>query len=389
MKNTIKSFRIVVITNLYPPQMIGGYERSISDFSRLLRSRGHTVLVLTSNTNYLSRLSTSTDVDNADLTICRRLSLYGDWSDRGAYPFHPAKVASIAVGNSKIIEKEVQDFKPDVCLAGNIDFLGSIILEPLLDHHIPVLHYVMNGLPGYPPELTPQSSHYRYITCSDWVRESLHQHGYPTATAQTIYPGAAVEDFYQEKSPPHDFLRIAYASLLMQYKGADVLLEALWLLHNSGVSFNATLAGGTLEPEFVKALQEMVNSEGLQEKVKFVGTLSRAELQQLYKTHNVLVFPSRFQEPFGISQIEAMAAGLTLVTSGTGGAKEVIESGWDGLVFDSENPLALADALTSLTLDAENWEQISRRGQHRAMSKFSQTVAVEQLESAMEQIKTL
>ena len=46
--------RILVITNLYPPQVLGGYERSIADFARLLQHRGHTVLVLTSDTPQFS-----------------------------------------------------------------------------------------------------------------------------------------------------------------------------------------------------------------------------------------------------------------------------------------------------------------------------------------------
>jgi glycosyltransferase involved in cell wall biosynthesis len=166
----------------------------------------------------------------------------------------------------------------------------------------------------------------------------------------------------------------------MPYKGADVLIEALSLLHAAGVRFTATIAGGTLMPEFVQALQEFVESEGMQDKIQFPGVLSRQELKQLYRTHNVLVFPSRFQEPFGISQIEAMAAGLTLVTSGTGGAGEIVEHGKNGLIFESENSLALADLLSSLPTRPTEWEAITRRGQQRAISQFSQTHAIEQIE---------
>jgi glycogen synthase len=45
----LEKLRILVISNLYPPQMIGGYERAIADCARLLYQRGHEVLVLTSN----------------------------------------------------------------------------------------------------------------------------------------------------------------------------------------------------------------------------------------------------------------------------------------------------------------------------------------------------
>jgi glycosyltransferase involved in cell wall biosynthesis len=169
----------------------------------------------------------------------------------------------------------------------------------------------------------------------------------------------------------------------MHYKGADVLVEAICLLHAAGIEFTATIAGGTLYPKYVELLQEMIESEGLQEQVKFVGVLSRPELIDLYKSHNVLVFPSRFQEPFGISQIEAMAAGLTLVTSGTGGAKEIVEHAQDGLLFESENPLDLADMLSSLAAHPSEWEAITHKGQQKAMTQFNQRKSVEKLEAVL------
>ncbi|WP_375471650.1 glycosyltransferase family 4 protein [uncultured Nostoc sp.] len=373
--------RILIITNLYPPQVIGGYERAIADYARLLHHRGHTVLVLTSNTEEYTN-TTYTNQEPKPV-VYRGLHLCGEWTKQGTHWFSLEEVASRTFLNRQIVAQELQTFQPDVCLAGNIDFLGLELLEKMLADGIPIAHYVMNATPGYISELTPKSQLHQYITCSNWIRDSLKQHGYPVNTTQTIYPGAAVEEFYQTELPPRDRLRIAYASLVMPYKGADILIEALSLLDTGGMEFSATIAGGTLIPEFTLALQEFVESEGMQDKVKFPGALSRQELKQLYQTHNVLVFPSRFQEPFGISQVEAMAAGLTLVTSGTGGAGEIVQHSKDGLVFESENPLDLADVLCSLPVSPTEWERITRAGQQRAMSDLSQLHTIEQLESVL------
>ncbi len=381
--------KILVITNLYPPQVLGGYERSIADFARLLQHRGHTVLVLTSDTPQFSASHTSL---YPDPPIERCLLLMGEWSSQGSRWFDHQRVADVRQQNQAILKHHLEHFQPDVCLAGNLDFVQTQAesLALLLSHQVPVAHYVMNARSGYDPEHTPRSSLYHFITCSDWVTASLQASGYPAATAQTIYPGADVDAFYQAELPPRDRLRIAYASLVAQYKGADVLVEALSLLHAAGIEFTATIAGGTFQPEFADALKQFVESEGLQEAVHFPGALSRQELIQLYKNHNVLVFPSRFEEPFGISQIEAMAAGLTLVTSGTGGAREIVEEhGKDGLIFESENPFDLADILSSLPTDLARWEAIARAGQQRAMSEFNQTKAVEKLEAIFLELVTL
>ncbi len=376
----MEKLKIVILTNLYPPQVIGGYERAIADCARLLHCRHHEVLVLTSDTQDHTTNCTQTD---SEPIIRRCLSLGGAWTNQGTYWFSPEQVASVTQKNRQILAQELLDFQPNVCLAGNIDFLGLELLEQILAAGVPVAHYVMNANPGYFRELAPRSSQHQYLTCSDWLRQHLQQQGYPTETTQVIYPGAAVEEFYQAELPSHAELRIAYASLVMPYKGADVLIEALSLLHAADVKFRATIAGGTIQPEFVQALHEFIESEGMQELVEFPGALSRQELKQLYRTHNVLVFPSRFQEPFGISQIEAMAAGLTLITSGTGGAGEIIEHGESGFLFESENCLALAEVLSSLPTDPAEWEAITQKGQQRAMLQFSQARAVEQLESVL------
>jgi glycogen synthase len=377
----LNKLRILVITNLYPPQVIGGYERSIADFSRLLHARGHDVLVLTSTVESHTTKFVSSNTET--VVVQRVLDLTGAWTPQGTYSFPFEKVAEISHQNRFILSSEIKSFQPDVCLAGNMDFLGLELIEKILADGIPVAHYVMNAHPGYAPEIAPRTSLHRYITCSDWIRDKLCEDGYPTKTAQTIYPGAAVEDFYQAQIPQQNHLRLAYASLIMPYKGADVMAEALSLLHASGVEFTATFAGSTLQPEFVQALKEFFLSEGLHERVQFAGVLSRQELKELYKSHNVLIFPSRFQEPFGISQVEAMAAGLTLVTSGTGGAKEIICHGKEGFIFESENPFDLAETLSYLPLHPDEWYSITQSGQERALSEFSQANALEKIESTL------
>lgn len=383
---SIQPLKVLLLTNLYPPQVLGGYERSMADFARLLQHRGHEVLVLTSNTPELSAVHESI---YPDPPVDRGLTLLGEWSSEGAKWFPEEKTMECLQHNQSYLQTHINAFQPDLCLAGNLDFLqtSTELLNVLLEQNIPIAHYVMNAYPSYSQELTPQQSIYRFISCSNWVISSMAALGYPVATAQTIYPGADVNTFYQAELPPHDRLRIVYASLVAPYKGADVLVEALSVLNAVGVDFVATIAGGTFQPEFVAALEEFVAAEELQDKVKFVGALSRHQLRDLFRTHNVLVFPSRFQEPFGISQIEAMAAGLTLVTSGTGGALEILEeSGKDGIIFESENPLDLANALSSLVTDNTRWDAITRRGQQRAIAEFSYVKATEQLEAVFAEL---
>ncbi|MBE9010389.1 glycosyltransferase family 4 protein [Pseudanabaenaceae cyanobacterium LEGE 13415] len=377
-----KSLKILILTNLYPPQVLGGYERSIADFARLLQQRGHQVQVLTSDAPGLFGVHESR---YPEPPIDRAFLLLGEWSSEGARHFDQETIRDRIQSNLQALNQSIDTFQPDVCFAGNLDFLeaGVELIDALLSRNIPIAHYVMNANPGYAPEFAPRRSSYRYITCSNWIIHSLVEKGYPIANAQTIYPGADVETFYQPELPKRDRLRIAYASLVAPYKGADILVEALAILNASGIEFSATIAGGTFLPEFVEALKSFTDEEGLSDRIEFPGVLSRQQLRELYQTHNVLVFPSRFQEPFGISQIEAMAAGLTLITSGTGGAGEIVYHGEDGLLFESENALSLAEALSSLAANPEVWEQLAYKGQRKAMTEFTQMKALFKLESIL------
>ena len=97
---------------------------------------------------------------------------------------------------------------------------------------------------------------------------------------------------------------------------------------------------------------------------------------------NTLVFPSVFEEPFGISQVEAMAAGLVVVTSGTGGASEIVEDGENGLRFRSQDAFHLAERLAWLAEHPEEAAALSQAAQERAEA-FNVKHSVQRLEGVM------
>ena len=374
----MSKLKILVISNLFPPQVIGGYERAIADYARRLHHRGHEVLVLTANVEGLTTSYSQSEPEPMPVKRC--LALWGSLTEPG-FPLYPQPyVTAIAIQNYQVLEQEIKLFQPDVCLAGNIDYLGQTVLDQILANQIPVAHYIMNAVPGYPVDLTPQSPLYKYITVSNWVKDSLTEKGYPTATAQTIYPGAAVEKFHQPEIPAHDQLRIVFAGLVMPFKGIDVLIEALYLLHQEGIDFTATIAGGCHTPEFRQDLEDFVAIEGFADKVKFTGLLNQQELIELYQNHNIWVLPSRFEEPFSIGLLEAMVAGLTIIASDTGGSPEAIEHQVNGLIFASEDALDLAENISLLALHPDEWQAMTIQGQKRALEELSRTKTIEEIE---------
>jgi hypothetical protein len=180
--------------------------------------------------------------------------------------------------------------------------------------------------------------------------------------------------------PALDKLRIAYAGIVLPYKGPHILIEALKRLQDRGLDFCCALAGTTTDVGFVNQLKRYVVASGMEDKIDFLGFLPRTQLKACFAKNNVLVFPSIVEEAFGISQVEAMAAGLTVVSSGTGGAKEIIEHGQNGLLFEPNNSESLAQGLLCLVENPGKWRAIAEGGRKQAIKEFDIGRAVDILE---------
>jgi len=375
-----KQLSVVLVTNLFPPQELGGYGRMMWEFAHGLVARGHRVRVLTSDSAEFGKTPAADEVE-MDHRVLRKLRMLGTWvGGRPAPLTDRAEMVRRMSDNAALLNSAVVDAQADLVLAGNLDFLGASILQPALRANVPVLHALANASPGFAVAEQPREPHYWVAPCSDWNGEVYAQAGFTPARRETLYPGARIDRFFRLFLPDVRRLRICYASLVLPYKGVDTLVAALGRLHAAGVDFTAEIAGDAPDPDFLAGLQDQVGRQGMAAKVSFTGFLDRPGLAALFARNNVLVFPSKFREPFGISQVEALAAGLVVVSSGTGGAKEIIRGGVDGLLFAAGNDADLAERLASLARTPELMTRLQRAGQARAIA-FSVDNAVRKIES--------
>jgi glycosyltransferase involved in cell wall biosynthesis len=251
-----------------------------------------------------------------------------------------------------------------------------------------VLQALGNTAPGYAPAEQPMSDRYWVGSCSHWNASVLSQGGYRPGRIEVVYPGARVDRFFRFFMPERQRLRLCFAGLIMPFKGAHVLVEALGRLHQLGIDFTAELAGETTNAEFLANLRAFAQRIGMADRIKYTGFLDRTGLSALFARSNVLVFPSLVEEGFGISQVEALAAGLVVVSSGTGGAREIIRDGVDGLLYSATNVQALAEKLHSLATDPDLFARLQHASQSRAM-EFSVDHSVRKIEQCMEEMLQL
>ncbi|WP_415911105.1 glycosyltransferase [Oleiharenicola sp. Vm1] len=369
-----------MVTNLLPPQEMGGYGRTVWEFSRELLARGHAVRVLTADMPHLLRKPTAEHAA-FEPHVRRRLKLCGDWKN-GAVVIEPdaERRKALLRENHQTILREIDEFGADVIMAGNLDLAGHFFIQAALDRGIPVLHRLGNAHPGYEPAQSPQGPLFCLAGCSAWVNEGIRAKSYPISRYEVVPPGSPLTEYFRAWPPRRERLRIAYAGLLMPYKGAHVLVNALAHLARAGIDFECTLAGDTTRPEYLDAMRAVAAEHGFLERISFPGFLGKAELAALYARSNVLVFPSVFEEPFGKTQIEAMAAGLLVVSSGSGGASEIIEHGKTGLLFPGGDARVLAERLAAAHRHPAAAEKIALAGQARAF-EFTTEASVDRIEA--------
>ena len=118
--------------------------------------------------------------------------------------------------------------------------------------------------------------------------------------------------------------------------------------------------------------------------MQFVGQLGRQALARFYALHHVGVFPSIHPEAFGIVAAEMMASGLALVSSGVGGASELIEDGRTGLRFQAGDSQDLARCLMRLASDTALLNDLRQAGQREVQETFQRMASAENTRSRLQ-----
>ena len=127
-------------------------------------------------------------------------------------------------------------------------------------------------------------------------------------------------------------------------KGLDVLVKAVALLAATRPVRLAVVGEGSFRGE----LDRVVASQGVADRVHLLGP--RRDVPRLLQAADVFVFPSR-TEGLPNALLEAMAAGLPIVTTDAPGCRDLIQDGRTGLVVPVDDPAALADAVGRLLSD--------------------------------------
>ena len=175
---------------------------------------------------------------------------------------------------------------------------------------------------------------------------------------------------------------IIQVSRMEPYKGGALHLDALAHLVDVP-GWECWFVGGVQRPHeaaFLADLQARAERTGISGRVRFLG--QRRDVPELLAAADVFCQPNLRGEPFGIVFIEAMYAGLPVVSTAMGGAMEIV-AGSVGKLVPSADPLTLADCLLSLVRDRPLREKMGRMSRAHASSISEPAKALERLRDTL------
>jgi glycogen(starch) synthase len=191
--------------------------------------------------------------------------------------------------------------------------------------------------------------------------------------SRVIYNGVRLEEFAD--ATPYAWRRpyILAIGRQVRQKGFDTLLRAV--ARAGQTSHDLILAGDGPERT---ALQSLAGELGVGDTVHFLGAVDHQKAVALYAGCSFFVLPSR-HEPFGIVNLEAMAAGKAVVATNVGGVPELVTADQTGLLVPPENIEAMHAAMVKLMNDDELRERMGQAGRKRAQG-FSWRALADQYE---------
>ncbi|HEX6666003.1 MAG TPA: glycosyltransferase family 4 protein [Solirubrobacterales bacterium] len=216
------------------------------------------------------------------------------------------------------------------------------------------------------------------VTTSAWARRRLLElYDLPADRVHVAEPGATAVELVTGTEAGEALLCVGAVTF---GKGHDVLLEALESI--AALPWHCTCVGSLdRDPDFAERLRRRSLGRGSGGRVSFPGPRTGADLDRSYASADLLVLASR-AETYGMVVTEALARGLPVVAAEVGGVGEALgedESGTrPGLLVAPEDPVALADALSTWLGDAELRARLRRSAAQRreSLPRWQATAAV-------------
>jgi glycogen synthase len=395
--------RVLFISNLYPPNVVGGYEQLCFEVADALAMHGHHVSVLASDYG-------GGTAQYAGQSVYRSLRLLAGREIYEPFPGDAADRDAVNRSNLQALRDAVAEVAPDVIFAWNLFFLDRSFVAALAECRQPVVLMLTDNWllslerPEYmsrffrehvfgpapfplPPVAPPPSAHvpawwerlirrphlgltdaplpaplrFRFAAVfgASFVREMHTDAGLSFASDRVVHNGvrqkqhseAAAWDRARRAHEPE--LRLLFAGRLVDLKGAHDLVAAVPLLTTAEPGLGTlrlTLLGDARDAKYMERLRRDIAASRCAYRIEIRPPVAEDSLPGLFREHDIYVFPSLY-EPFSLTLIHALASGIPTAASRAGGNVEIICDGVSGVLFNKGDPSDLARAVLRLAND--------------------------------------
>ena len=190
--------------------------------------------------------------------------------------------------------------------------------------------------------------------------------GIPREKIRVVPLGINPHGFDLQKAREPGPFTVGFLARIAPEKGLRVLAEAYRILRQSGELPEARLeAAGYMAADckpYLEDIQRSLRDAGLESEFRYRGVLDRAEKIQFLQTLDVMSVPATYDEPKGVSLLEAMACGVPLVQPRRGGFTEILETTGGGLLVHPDDPQSLADGIMKIARDRQLAAELSANG---------------------------
>lgn len=213
------------------------------------------------------------------------------------------------------------------------------------------------------------------VTCTEANHNHLRNLGVHNTPIHTVYHGLDTRQFAPRESAERESASplLLTVGRMVEKKGFPVLLQACRLLNDGGVQFRCLFisGAGVGEPEIISLIHEL----DLADVVTVQPAVTQEELQKIYHRAALFVLPCQIAENGdrdGIPNVlvEAMAAGLPVVSTNISGIPELIEDGISGLLVPEKDASRLADAIAKLIASPALRVDLGRAAREKVCRQF-------------------
>ncbi len=211
------------------------------------------------------------------------------------------------------------------------------------------------------------------VTVSDFAVEYLRQK-FPEESAriQRVYNGIDVEKFHVSDFSTRPPVLISVGRLI-EKKGFSDLIEAARLLRQRGIGFRAEIIG---EGPQEQTLRAQIGRAGLGNLIELTGALTQDEVRARLGRSTIFVLPCVTEKEGGMDNLptvimEAMAAGLPVVSTTIAGVPEMVQDRLTGILLPEHDANQLAEILEALLAEETRLRSLGRAGRERAAELFA------------------